>query len=578
MSIFNSFKKNFSSNFNENQFDEILITTILLERMTDADGIYSQEEEDFSWNYLHNVGYSNEKKISKLIDKKDSITDDEFNTIISKLKDTQKLRIITELVNLIGIDNHISDKEVDYLFKISNALEINNSIVQSILETMKKSLKNANKSLPKDIIETFERHYLHLKTNLRLNTEDSKKIGKNNDLDDIWIVDYQYWFEFIEKRITIPIDPEDDSAEIRMINGHYEEYHFRMLDQSDENKTQFIFMRFKAFYHIYNYVIAFNTRSYSEIELSKYYNLLFHSKTSFYGAVKFAIMDIKDGKELLDKNNIKFDDSLVNQKTPNNAKIDEITEKAVKLFSKSFLNVFNSFLSENADNIIKDKKNTRYKAVVDNINTLFPLSDDKSDKDIIDIHDSNYYNAFSQSQIDYFNTSFSALILTSKNFEFIDYYDFLIDFHKKTNLQIPDIIKDEINEAKDTQIIDSIESQLGGDDNPNRNLFLWAVDMNEGKKGTNISEEKINKMIEEDLLSAEKLPDTSKMALELDVPGLAYMSYGGFIRIDIDYMANILNDSEDDKFYRWKDLEQYHAIYTLVYNYIDKTYVSKYSG
>ena len=578
MSIFNSFKKNFSSNFNENQFDEILITTILLERMTDADGIYSQEEEDFSWNYLHNVGYSNEKKISKLIDKKDSITDDEFNTIISKLKDTQKLRIITELVNLIGIDNHISDKEVDYLFKISNALEINNSIVQSILETMKKSLKNANKSLPKDIIETFERHYLHLKTNLRLNTEDSKKNGKNNDLDDIWIVDYQYWFEFIEKRITIPIDPEDDSAEIRMINGHYEEYHFRMLDQSDENKTQFIFMRFKAFYHIYNYVIAFNTRSYSEIELSKYYNLLFHSKTSFYGAVKFAIMDIKDGKELLDKNNIKFDDSLVNQKTPNNAKIDEITEKAVKLFSKSFLNVFNSFLSENADNIIKDKKNTRYKAVIDNINKLFPLSDDKSDKDIIDIHDSNYYNAFSQSQIDYFNTSFSALILTSKNFEFIDYYDFLIDFHKKTNLQIPDIIKDEINEAKDTQIIDSIESQLGGDDNPNRNLFSWAVDMNEGKKGTNISEEKINKMIEEDLLSAEKLPDTSKMALELDVPGLAYMSYGGFIRIDIDYMANILNDSEDDKFYRWKDLEQYHAIYTLVYNYIDKTYVSKYSG
>ena len=578
MSIFNSFKKNFSSNFNENQFDEILITTILLERMTDADGIYSQEEEDFSWNYLHNVGYSNEKKISKLIDKKDSITDDEFNTIISKLKDTQKLRIITELVNLIGIDNHISDKEVDYLFKISNALEINNSIVQSILETMKKSLKNANKSLPKDIIETFERHYLHLKTNLRLNTEDSKKNGKNNDLDDIWIVDYQYWFEFIEKRITIPIDPEDDSAEIRMINGHYEEYHFRMLDQSDENKTQFIFMRFKAFYHIYNYVIAFNTRSYSEIELSKYYNLLFHSKTSFYGAVKFAIMDIKDGKELLDKNNIKFDDSLVNQKTPNNAKIDEITEKAVKLFSKSFLNVFNSFLSENADNIIKDKKNTRYKAVIDNINKLFPLSDDKSDKDIIDIHDSNYYNAFSQSQIDYFNTSFSALILTSKNFEFIDYYDFLIDFHKKTNLQIPDIIKDEINEAKDTQIIDSIESQLGGDDNPNRNLFSWAVDMNEGKKGTNISEEKINKMIEKDLLSAEKLPDTSKMALELDVPGLAYMSYGGFIRIDIDYMANILNDSEDDKFYRWKDLEQYHAIYTLVYNYIDKTYVSKYSG
>ena len=39
MGLFNYFKKNFSSNFNENQFDEVLITDILLERMLKADGI-----------------------------------------------------------------------------------------------------------------------------------------------------------------------------------------------------------------------------------------------------------------------------------------------------------------------------------------------------------------------------------------------------------------------------------------------------------------------------------------------------------------------------------------------------------
>ena len=46
MGLFNYFKKNFSSNFNENQFDEVLITDILLERMLKADGIYSLEEEE----------------------------------------------------------------------------------------------------------------------------------------------------------------------------------------------------------------------------------------------------------------------------------------------------------------------------------------------------------------------------------------------------------------------------------------------------------------------------------------------------------------------------------------------------
>ena len=128
-------------------------------------------------------------------------------------------------------------------------------------------------------------------------------------------------------------------------------------------------------------------------------------------------------------------------------------------------------------------------------------------------------------------------------------------------------IKDEIDDAA----IKDIESHLGGDDNPNKNLFLWAYDFNAGKKGTSIPAEKINKMIEEELLIVEKLPDTARLAAEVDV-NLGYITYGGFIRIDIEYMAGILNKAEDDKFYRWEDVEQYHAIYTLVLDYINKTY------
>ena len=144
---------------------------------------------------------------------------------------------------------------------------------------------------------------------------------------------------------------------------------------------------------------------------------------------------------------------------------------------------------------------------------------------------------------------------------------------EETNLDIPDITKDEIDESdeSDDTAIKDIESYLGGDDNPNKNLFLWAYDFNRGKKGTNIPAEKINKMIEEELLSVEKLPDTARSAIEIG-RNFAYITYLGFIRIDIGYMAGILSKTEDDKFYRWEDLEQYHAIYTRVSDYINKTY------
>jgi uncharacterized tellurite resistance protein B-like protein len=593
--LFNFFKKSFTSNFNKNQEDEIVATLRLLYLMHSADDIETLEEEDYiHFKYLNSFGLSQEKQ-SELQYKalpskwtKDSISDSEFNAILNKLNDTQKLRIITELVQLIGVDNHVSDKEVDFLFKTSKTLNVEDSIVNSLLEPIKNSLKNAKNALPRDHRWYFSSEYGSLELLLKRQTRRAKETAKAAGLDDddMRIVDYSYWFEAIKARNSIPADNEDASAEIRMINGHYEEYHFRMLDHIDEDKTQFVFMRIIAFNFIYNQINGWNISHYSKEELSKYNNLLFHAKTSFYGAVKFAIMDInvpvvdgnvfKDGKDLLDKHKIEFDEKLINQQVPINPKEDELKRKSVKLFSKSFLNLLNLFLSQNANKIIKDKKNTRYKAIIDNINTLFPLSKGKLSEKNIDIHDPNYYNRFSKSQIAHFNGLLCTLIITSEAFQFDDYSDFIVDFHKKTNLPVPHIIKDKSDKSdksddSDDSVIKDIESYLGGDDNPNKNLFLWAYDFNAGKKGTSIPAEKINKMIEEELLIVEKLPDTARLAAEVDI-NLGYITYGGFIRIDIEYMAGILNKTEDDKFYRWEDVEQYHAIYTLVFDYINKTY------
>ena len=137
--------------------------------------------------------------------------------------------------------------------------------------------------------------------------------------------------------------------------------------------------------------------------------------------------------------------------------------------------------------------------------------------------------------------------------------------NEKSTVEYEQKVNDEV---MDTHFIDTMEAKLADDDNPCRNLFLLAVLLNEGKKGTNITEEKIKKMIEEEVLSFDKLPDIVKKLFETN-SDLAYKSYSMLIKFDIDFMANILNDTEDDKFYRWKDLEQYHAIYSMVYNYIE---------
>jgi hypothetical protein len=38
------------------------------------------------------------------------------------------------------------------------------------------------------------------------------------------------------------------------------------------------------------------------------------------------------------------------------------------------------------------------------------------------------------------------------------------------------------------------------------------------------------------------------------------------IRFDVDYLATILNEHDDDKFYGFDYIENYHTIYSSIYN------------
>ena len=370
MAIFNFFKKkNFSSNFSVNHFDEVSITLIFLKTMLTADGIETESEKDMFQEYLLNCGFDKPEQVKESIERATFLSNNEseFQKIISNLNDTQKLTIITELVQIMGVDGEISDEEVDYLFNVSSRINILDSKVNTILDAMKRSLKTANESLKnkktnlKSQIKIFEQklslqrssdetaealgEYVfspNLETMYicKIDAEESVSRRFANDLH-YFKVDYNYWYGMVIRRTSLPISDDGDNvdrnivkgfrekseknnAEIRMINGHYEEYHFRMKEHENEDKAKFIYMRVKAFAFIYYNIKEFDTDNFSIEELSEYDNLLFHAKTSFYGAVKFIIMDMKSGKRLLESNHIKFDKNLINQESAPNPMDEKI--------------------------------------------------------------------------------------------------------------------------------------------------------------------------------------------------------------------------------------------------------------
>ena len=612
MSLFDFFKKsNSKSNFTTSNIDEIVLTGMFIKSMINADGIETEEETKALENYITNCGFTDKEQVDQFVQRSIYLNENvtEFEKQISNLNDIQKFNIITELVRVMGVDGNYADEEVDYLFDLTKRLKIDEKELLKILEKVRETIKISNNTINTNKL-SLKYQISDLENNLKVKSKDSKELGIEAGLDNEWIIDYNAWFDVIVTRSNLPQLSKDHDAKIRMIDGHYQEYHYRMIDHSASDKTKFIFMRVISFDFIYNKLKEINSSHFSDEEMLEYESYLFHSYTSLYGAIKFAILDMDNGKEFLDQYEITYDMDIV--KAEVNKKNDTI-DKSIELFSDSFRNDLNKHLIENAEKLITEKKNTKYNGLIELINNVFPISNETSSND--NIGDPEFFNSLNKEQKEHFGICFGTIVVSARMFDFIEYFSFLLEFYKKTELEIPDIIEDyykrseltcsncnseisindkycgkcgyelseEIVFTNDLISIDDIESYLSSDENPNKHLFNWAYDLNQGKKGVNISEEKMINLIESEVLNDENLDKiTGKIDFKKEDNDLKKtfkcLAFGAFIRIDIDYLASILNETENNKFIGWNDVEQYHAIYTLIHDYINKNYNPHYDG
>ena len=109
----------------------------------------------------------------------------------------------------------------------------------------------------------------------------------------------------------------------------------------------------------------------------------------------------------------------------------------------------------------------------------------------------------------------------------------------------------------------------------NKRLFDFASDIIErGKKGEKISEKDLDYLFDVEISDINSYPERVKdIVFEGDTENpeqhkinLAQMSYVGFIKIDIAYLAKFLDQYENDRHQGFSDIEQYHAIFTSMHD------------
>ena len=300
---------------------------------------------------------------------------------------------------------------------------------------------------------------------LRLELEKVKsELSQITDPEKGDIYNYNYWFDIIETRVKDPI--QDESNLSRSIYGHYEEYHYRMIESINYEKIKFIKPRLICFLEIFNRLAeleSFNFRtSDDKILFSKY---LFHSKASLYSAVKFILLDLTSGKIMLDKLYPDYDTSIIENKVDDNES-DELSKVSLELLSRKLRLNLNLNIKQKANDLIDEKNTTAYVYLIKIIDSSFNISD-ANDSEIkispltIKQDVFNEIKTLDVKQQEYIERCFSALILWCNNFKFQSLIIYLFDLYRRTNLNLPSEL-DEILESvsNNSQNSDSSKSRI----------------------------------------------------------------------------------------------------------------------
>lgn len=459
----------------------------------------------------------------------------------------------------------------------SNAFK-NRGICMYEFEQYDSALKDLNKAMELDpnsnayiTIDKIKEELLNIEVENefdliinQINTELSELSDKTKGE----LYDYSYWFDVVCNRAKSHsfYDELNNENIIQLSDGHCEEYHYRMIENDDNEKAEFITPRIISFAMIYEKLLSINHSKLSSDDISKLDILKFHSIASLYGSIKFALEDITEGKKLVNVIYPNYVEELTSKK--NNNKTEDESEVSIRLFSPQIRFLLNELITNKIHESIPKKNTSEFANLIKLVNQMLPIDNSNEFDKNIPIYDSikNEISKFNNEQTLLIQRLFSVLIIYSKEFLYIDLLIFILELIIEIELEISE---DSKNDISDIEIVFGTVNRLKA----KFGIFNFVETLRSRLySGIIQNEQELLKIIENEfsldifLEEDEKIKKATE-GLEIQLKrALEMIGAAKMIRFDVDYLATILNEYDDDRFYGFDYIENYHTIYSSIYN------------
>ncbi len=431
--------------------------------------------------------------------------------------------------------------------------------------------KNEDEEMRKDLNALVEAINIlsEVKSEINFITDEIKiELSKLTDKTKGELYDYSYWFDVVCNRAKSHsiYDELNNENIIELSDGHCEEYHYRMIENDDNEKAEFITPRIISFAMIYEKLLSINHSKLSSDDISKLDVLKFHSISSLYGSIKFALEDITEGKKLVNVLYPNYIEELTSKSLTN--KTEDESEESIRLFSPKVRFLLNGLIINKIQESIPQKNTSEFVNLIKLVNQILPVDNSNEIDENIEIYD--LINAeialFNNEQTLLLQRLFSVLIIYSKQFLYVDLLIYVIELINKFGIEISNDIENDINE---TEIVFEIVERLKAKfsifnfvETLKSRLYSGIIKNEQELSQIIVNEFSLDIFLEED--------DEIKKAMQgLDVQmkrAFEMIRAAQMIRFDVDYLATVLNEYDDDRFYGFDYIENYHTIYSSIYN------------
>jgi surface protein len=457
----------------------------------------------------------------------------------------------------------------------------------SNLEGMFLRTKSYDKPIPKwyiyyNILNENEGYINEVKEVKPKNNFDTQIEKIKNELSEMKeetngeLYDYSYWFDIVYNRVEAYSNSYLDNFDNENINdlsdGHCEEYRYKMMENNDIEKVEFITPRIICFAIIYEKLLLIDENDFTNEDILRLDALIFHSLTSLYGGIKFALQNIKEGQSLVNKIYPNYDLNFIEKSIKNiNDKAENITLKLLP--SDLRLNLNHLMKSKIKENILQ--KNTQeYELLIELIDRLFFIDVENTEiKNIKDIKDSTkcLIESLNKEEIYWVIRFFHGIIKYSKQYYYFELIISILELINEFEIEITNSLFDEIIDLRSSfEIIKTLKNNL--------KLYNYVQSINvRMKMGHFKTQQNLADILSEEFMLDNYIDNATE---ELGFSGEKFekileMTFAAkMMTFDIEYLSEILNEHEENKFYGYDYIDEIFSTYGIIYESLKKNIFS----